>query len=66
MRAPALASFWTFPFLIGHEIAGRVIEAGPGCDVAVGTRVAVDPVLSCTARGIVPECRMCATGRASL
>ena len=65
MRAPALASFWTFPFLIGHEIAGRVIEAGPGCDVAVGTRVAVDPVLSCTARGIVPECRMCASGRSS-
>jgi threonine dehydrogenase-like Zn-dependent dehydrogenase len=65
LRAPALAGFWTFPFLVGHEIAGRVIEAGPDCAVPVGTRVAVDPVLACAARGIDPVCRMCATGRAS-
>jgi threonine dehydrogenase-like Zn-dependent dehydrogenase len=32
-----------FPFVLGHETAGRVIEAGPECRVAVGTRVAVDP-----------------------
>jgi threonine dehydrogenase-like Zn-dependent dehydrogenase len=65
LRAPALAGFWTLPFLVGHEIAGRVIEAGPDCDIAVGTRVAVDPVLACAARGITPVCRMCADGRAS-
>jgi threonine dehydrogenase-like Zn-dependent dehydrogenase len=65
LRAPALAGFWTFPFLLGHEIAGRVIEVGDDCDVPVGTRVAVDPVLACVARGIMPRCRMCALGRAS-
>ena len=65
MRAPALGEFWTFPFLLGHEIAGRVVEAGAGCDVPVGTRVAVDPVIACAVRGIEPVCRMCAAGRAS-
>jgi L-iditol 2-dehydrogenase len=63
LRAPALAGFWTFPFLIGHEIAGRVVEVGSDCDIAVGTRVAVDPVLSCAARAVNPVCRMCAAGR---
>ena len=62
LRAPALAGFWTLPFLVGHEIAGRVIEAGPECPVPVGTRVAVDPVLTCTARGVAPVCRNCAAG----
>jgi threonine dehydrogenase-like Zn-dependent dehydrogenase len=62
LRAPALAGFWTFPFLIGHEIAGRVVEVGSGCDIAVGTRVAVDPVIACAARGIEPVCRMCTAG----
>ena len=65
LRAPALGGFWTFPFLIGHEIAGRVVEAGPDCDIPIGTRVAVDPVLSCVPRGIAPVCRMCAVGRAA-
>lgn len=65
LRAPALAGFWTFPFLIGHEIAGRVVETGSGCDVPVGTRVAVDPVIACVVRGITPVCRMCAAGRQS-
>jgi L-iditol 2-dehydrogenase len=65
LQAPALGGFWTFPFLVGHEIAGRVIETGADCDVPVGTRVAVDPVLACEVRGISPVCRMCASGRAS-
>jgi len=51
-----------FPFVLGHEIAGRVIEAGPGCAVAVGTRVAVDPCIPCAARGIDPPCANCARG----
>jgi L-iditol 2-dehydrogenase len=65
LRAPALGSFWTFPFLLGHEIAGTIIEAGAGCDLPVGTRVAVDPAIPCAARGIEPACRMCAAGHAS-
>ena len=64
-RAPALGGFWTFPFLLGHEIAGRIVEAGPDCDIPVGTRVAVDPAIPCAARGITPVCRMCAAGHAS-
>ncbi len=65
LRAPALSGFWTFPFLLGHEIAGTVVEAGSGCDLPVGTRVAVDPAIPCVARGIVPQCRMCDAGHAS-
>jgi len=51
-----------FPFLLGHEIAGRVIEAGHDCPVPVGTRVALDPCLPCAPRGIVPPCPNCARG----
>jgi L-iditol 2-dehydrogenase len=65
LRAPALGGFWTFPFLVGHEIAGRVVETGSGCEVPIGTRVAVDPVLACAVRGISPVCRMCAAGTES-
>jgi len=50
-----------FPFVLGHEIAGRVIEAGPECAVDVGTRVAVDPCIPCAPRGI-PLCENCARG----
>jgi L-iditol 2-dehydrogenase len=65
LRAPALGGFWTFPFLLGHEIAGPIVEAGARCDLPVGTRVAVDPAIPCAARGIEPVCRMCAAGHAS-
>jgi L-iditol 2-dehydrogenase len=65
LRAPALGGFWTFPFLLGHEVAGTVVEAGADCDIPVGTRVALDPAIPCAARGISPVCRMCAAGHAS-
>jgi threonine dehydrogenase-like Zn-dependent dehydrogenase len=55
-------SMGSFPFLLGHEIAGRVIEAGPECPHPVGTRVAVDPCIPCLARGIDPPCVNCARG----
>ena len=51
-----------FPFVLGHEIAGRVVEAGPECPVPVGTRVAVDPCMPCLPRGIEPVCVNCARG----
>ena len=60
--SPTLGSLAAFPFVMGHEIAGRVIESGPGCPVGVGTRVAVDPTIGCVARGIEPRCRHCAAG----
>ena len=65
LRAPALGGFWTFPFLLGHEIAGTIVESGARCTAPVGARVAIDPAIPCAARGIVPECRMCAAGHAS-
>jgi L-iditol 2-dehydrogenase len=60
--SPTLASMGTIPFLLGHEIGGRVIEAGPGCRLEVGQRVAVDPCIPCAARGIDPPCANCARG----
>jgi threonine dehydrogenase-like Zn-dependent dehydrogenase len=63
--SPTLVPFATFPFVMGHEIAGRVIEAGPDCPLPVGARVAVDPTIACVARGIDPPCRHCAAGWAA-
>ena len=66
--APALGASMAshaFPFVLGHELAGVVVEAGPDCRVAVGTRVAVLPDINCEARGIDPPCRPCANGWAS-
>jgi L-iditol 2-dehydrogenase len=60
--SPALRPMAAFPFLLGHEIAGTVIEVGADCDVALGTRVAIDPDLPCEARGIEPACPSCARG----
>jgi threonine dehydrogenase-like Zn-dependent dehydrogenase len=65
--SPTLASGdGPFPaFIFGHEIAGTVIEAGASCPVTVGTRVAVDPSLPCSVRGIDPPCANCARGWSS-
>ncbi len=60
--SPTLFSMGSFPFLLGHEIAGSVIETGPRCPFPVGTRVALDPCLPCAARGIDPPCANCARG----
>ena len=60
--SPTLVSGGLVPFVLGHEIAGRVIEAGPGCPVATGTRVALDPCIPCAPRGIDPPCPNCARG----
>ncbi len=60
--SPTLFSIGTFPFVLGHEIVGRVIEAGPECPQPVGTRVALDPCIPCAARGIDPPCATCARG----
>jgi L-iditol 2-dehydrogenase len=42
------------PMTPGHEFAGTVTEIGPGCGIQVGTRVTVDPNISC---GVCVECR---------
>jgi len=39
------------PFVLGHETAGRVVEAGPNCSVAVGTRGGHRPLYPVPAPG---------------
>jgi L-iditol 2-dehydrogenase len=60
--SPTLMNLGTFPFVLGHETAGRVVEAGPECAVAVGTRVVLNPCIPCLPRGITPPCANCARG----
>lgn len=49
------------PFTLGHEIAGRVVEIGPGVDPALdGTRVLVSAMYYCG------DCDMCARGAHSV
>jgi L-iditol 2-dehydrogenase len=60
--SPTLMSLGTFPFVLGHEIVGTIAEAGPGCHLPVGTRVALDPCIPCAPRGIDPPCANCARG----
>jgi L-iditol 2-dehydrogenase len=60
--SPTLYSMGGSAFVFGHEIAGRVIEAGPHCPHLAGTRVAIDPCIPCAARGIDPQCANCARG----
>jgi L-iditol 2-dehydrogenase len=63
--SPTLRGIADFPFELGHEIAGTVIEAGPDCPVPAGTRVAVDPIIPCRPRAIDPPCTNCTRGWAS-
>src|SRR5512137_2824016 len=45
------------PLTLGHEIAGRVVAAGPGQEPLVGKSVVVPAVLPCG------ECELCRSGR---
>lgn len=50
----------SLPFVPGHEIVAELLQ---DCeDLAAGTRVVVDPVLACAARGVDP-CEACARGQ---
>jgi len=50
----------SMPFVPGHEVVADLLD---DCeDLPAGTRVVVDPVLTCAARGIEP-CDACAAGR---
>lgn len=62
-----LEPFASYPFVLGHEVCGDIIEKGSavtGFDV--GDRVTVNPMLGCIPRGIDPPCRFCASGRSQL
>ena len=53
----------SMPMVPGHEVVAELVD---DCgDLAAGTRVTIDPVLSCAARGVDPcsSCRVGATNR---
>lgn len=49
----------SMPFTLGHEVVGELVEDLD--DLRAGTRVVVDPVLGCLARGLDP-CATCSCG----
>lgn len=57
-----LSPVTSMPFVPGHEVVGETLDAVPG--VPVGSRVVLDPVLSCGPRG-TKQCRWCAAGQES-
>ena len=49
------------PLVLGHEVAGEVLEVGPDVSkVSVGHRVAVNPLRTCL------RCVYCLSGRSNL
>jgi threonine dehydrogenase-like Zn-dependent dehydrogenase len=61
--SPSTSPFSSFPFVLGHENVGDVIEVGNAVrGVSVGERVAANPLLCCEPRGVQPACAACAAG----
>jgi threonine dehydrogenase-like Zn-dependent dehydrogenase len=57
------AALASMPYVPGHELVGTLID---DCvDLPKGTRVVLEPVLACAARGLAP-CDQCADGRTNL
>ncbi len=55
----------SFPFVPGHEVVGTLegpARSAMGSSLEAGTRVVLEPVLACAARGIDPPCSACAQG----
>jgi threonine dehydrogenase-like Zn-dependent dehydrogenase len=50
----------SMPFVPGHEVVGELLDDVEG--LVAGTRVTLEPVLSCGARGIEPMCEPCKEG----
>ena len=57
----------SFPQVLGHEVVGTIVKAGPGVTTRkVGDRVVLNPWLSCGPRGITPPCPECQQGQFSI
>ena len=54
------SSLVSMPFVPGHEVVGELFDDLDG--LPAGTRVVLEPVLGCAARGVEP-CGSCAAGR---
>lgn len=64
--SPSASPLSSFPFVIGHENVGTVVEVGADVtSVARADRVVVNPLLACRARGVTPPCRHCGDGHPS-
>jgi L-iditol 2-dehydrogenase len=50
----------SYPRVLGHEMVGRVVRPGAGGRMAEGTRVLIDPAVSCG------RCRLCRADRSHL
>jgi threonine dehydrogenase-like Zn-dependent dehydrogenase len=62
-----LATFFSLPQVLGHEVVADVVELGPDAEgFEIGDRVVLDPWLTCAARGIDPPCPACVAGDHSL
>lgn len=65
--SPSTSPFASFPFTVGHENTGTIVETGPGVKgFKLGDRVVADPLLSCAVREISPACPACQRGDYSL
>jgi threonine dehydrogenase-like Zn-dependent dehydrogenase len=59
----ATSVFTSFPFTLGHENVGTIVEVGADVEgLAVGERVVVNPLLPCRTRGFDDLCAPCAHG----
>ena len=58
-----MTALCSFPHVLGHEIVGEIVEAGPRSGRAAGERVVVNPWLSCGPRGVEPVCEPCRQGQ---
>jgi threonine dehydrogenase-like Zn-dependent dehydrogenase len=58
--SPYLGPLTSMPFVLGHEVVGRTLDELPG--LPRGSRVVIDPVLRCAARGL-PPCPACLAGQ---
>lgn len=65
--SPSTSPFASFPFTVGHENVGTIVEAGKEVrEFKPGDRVVADPLLPCAAREINPPCPACQRGDFSL
>jgi len=71
--SPVMSAVSSTPCVLGHEIFARMVSTPEGKHDAIGrslsegTRIVVDPFVSCAARGIAEDlaCASCATGHYS-
>ncbi|MGH9269270.1 MAG: alcohol dehydrogenase catalytic domain-containing protein, partial [Acidimicrobiales bacterium] len=54
----------SMPFVPGHEVVARLLDDVDG--LKAGDRVVLDPILSCSARGVVPPCSPCSAAEPGL